>query len=329
MASTTTSTQGYNGLPIVLSFNLEDTPPATIRHYWLRLASDGMGNPMLVPLLVARGKEAGPTLGLTAAIHGDELNGISVIQRLFADLEVETLRGSVVAIPVVNIPGFNRQQRFFADGSDLNHLMPGRADGNAGQVYAHRLVDRFLKSVDYLLDLHTASRGRVNSYYVRADMSIEITRRLALLQHPQLIVHNPPNDGTFRGTADELNIPAVTLEVGNPGVYQKKMIRSGLVGVHNVLAYLKMTDDEEAVAPNESTILCRKSYWLYTQTGGLLQVHVELLERITKGQLVATLRDVFGEVKEQYHAPESGVVIGKSTSPVNQSGGRILHLGIE
>ncbi|MEM6396207.1 MAG: succinylglutamate desuccinylase/aspartoacylase family protein [Bacteroidota bacterium] len=328
MEFTTISTDTFNGKPIVLEFNLEDTPPGSIRHYWLRLASDGMGNPMLVPLMVARGVRPGPVLGLTAAIHGDELNGISVIQRLFADLEVEELSGTVAAIPVVNIPGFNRKQRFFADGSDLNHLMPGKANGNASQVYAHRLVDRYLKHVDYLLDLHTASRGRVNSYYVRADMSIEITRKLALLQHPQLIVHNPPNDGTFRGTADALDIPAVTLEVGNPGVYQKKMIRSGLVGVHNVLAYLKMTDDEE-VEPSQSTVICRKSYWIYTQTGGLLQVHVDLLERVEKGQLIASLRDVFGGLMKQYYAPEAGVVIGKSTSPVNQSGGRILHLGIE
>lgn len=323
-----TSTQGFNELPIVLRFQLEDTPPGTIRRYWLRLASDGMGNPMLVPLMVARGNKPGPVLGLTAAIHGDELNGISVIQRLFADLDVEDMAGTVVAVPVVNLPGFNRQQRFFADGSDLNHLMPGKANGNASQVYAFRLIDRFLSGVDFLLDLHTASRGRVNSYYVRADMSQETTRRLAQLQNPQLIVHNPPNDGTFRGTADEMNIPAITLEVGNPGVYQKKLIRSGLVGVHNVLSYLKMTDDE-VVAPSIPTIICRKSYWMYTETGGLLHVHVNLLERVEKGQLVASLRNVFGDLTQEYFAPERGVVIGKSTSPVNQSGGRILHLGVE
>lgn len=311
-----------------MKFDREATPPGTIRHYWLRLASDGMGNPMLVPLMVARGKEEGPTLGLTAAIHGDELNGINVIQRLFADIDVAELRGTVVAIPVVNIPGFNRQQRFFADGSDINHLMPGKENGNASQVYAYRLVNRFLKYVDYLLDLHTASRGRVNSYYVRADMSQETTRKLALLQNPQLIVHNPPNDGTFRGTADALDIPAITLEVGNPGVYQKKLIRSGLVGIHNVLSHLGMTDDEE-VPPQLPTILCRKSYWLYTETGGLLQVHVDLLQRVKKGDLIASLRNVFGGLTQEYHAPEDGVVIGKSTSPVNQSGGRILHLGIE
>jgi hypothetical protein len=328
MVSTITSQIGYHGLPIVLKFDLNETPPGTIRHYWLRLVSDGMGNPMCVPLMVARGVEAGPTLGLTAAVHGDELNGVSVIQRLFADLDVETLKGTVVAIPVVNIPGFNRQQRFFADGSDLNHLMPGKKNGNTSQVYAYRLVNRFLKQVDYLLDLHTASRGRVNSYYVRADMSQEATRKLALLQNPQLIVHNPPNDGTFRGTADSLEIPAITLEVGNPGVYQKKLIRSGLVGVHNVLSHLGMTDDE-LVGPLVPTILCRKSYWMYTNTGGLLQLHVDLLDRVKKGAFIASLRNVFGELTQEYFAPEDGVVIGKSISPVNVSGGRILHMGIE
>lgn len=316
-----------DGRPVVLQFNPAATPAGSIGHYWLRLAADGMGNPICVPLLVARGANPGPVLGLTAAVHGDELNGIGVIQRLFADLDVTTLTGTVAAIPVVNIPGFQRQQRVFADGRDLNHIMPGRADGNNSQVYAHRLVERFLKQVNYLLDLHTASRGRINSYYVRADMADETTRRLATLQNPQIIVHNPPNDGTFRGVADELNIPAITLEVGNPGVYQKKLIRSGLAGVHNVLSHLGMTDDE-IIGPQEEIIHCKRSYWIFTRTGGLLQVHVDLLQRINRGERIASLRNVFGELIEEYFAPEDGVVIGKSTAPVNQSGGRILHLGV-
>ncbi|MTB49537.1 succinylglutamate desuccinylase/aspartoacylase family protein [Lewinella sp. W8] len=324
----TSFTNREGALPHILEFLPEQTAKGTTQNYWLQLASDGLGEPMCVPLMVARGVKDGPVLGLTAALHGDELNGVSVIQRLFADLEVDELAGTVVAIPVVNIPGFFRQQRFFADGKDLNHLMPGNEFGNASEVYAFRLVDRFLKKLDFLLDLHTASRGRVNSYYVRADMSQEITRQLALLQNPQLIVHNPPNDGTFRGVADDMDIPAITLEVGNPSVYQKRLIRSGLVGVHNVLSHLKMTDDE-IVGPEKPVILCKRSFWIYARKGGLLQVHVDLLERIKKGDLIASLRDVFGRVIDQYHAPENGVVIGKSTNPVNQSGGRILHLGIE
>jgi len=129
-------------IPTILNFELTATPPGTIRRYWLRVASNGFGNPMRIPLLVARGVEEGPTLGITAALHGDELNGIPVIQRLFSDLDPATMRGTIVGAPVINIPGFHRQTRSFSDGKDLNHIMPGDPDGNASSIYAHRIVDR-------------------------------------------------------------------------------------------------------------------------------------------------------------------------------------------
>ena len=316
-----------NEPPTILSLAEVDQPAGTIRRYWLRIISDGLGEPVRVPVLVAKGKQDGPTLGVTAAVHGDELNGIRVIQQLFSDLDVAELKGTIIGVLVVNVPAFLRQTRVYTDGFDLNHVMPGKEEGRASEVYAFRLIDRIIRHFDYLLDLHTASRGRVNSYYVRADMSHEITRQLAILQNPQLIVHNPPNDSTLRGTADTLDIPAVTLEVGNPGVYQKKLIRSGTEGVHNVLSYLGMTSDE-IIAPAAPPIICKRSYWIYTHTGGLLTVEVDLLAEVKKGDLIASQRDVFGTLKEQYLAPEDGVVIGKSTMPVNRSGGRVLHLGI-
>ena len=320
-------TASSTDIPTILSLAEIDQPVATIRRYWLRIISDGLGEPVRVPILVARGSKEGPTLGVTAAVHGDELNGIRVIQRLFADLDVAELSGTIIGVLVVNIPAFLRQTRVYTDGFDLNHVMPGKEDGRASEVYAFRLIDRIIRHFDYLLDLHTASRGRINSYYVRADMSHEITRQMAILQNPQLIVHNPPNDSTLRGSADALDIPAVTLEVGNPGVYQKKLIRSGIEGVHNALSYLEMTQDE-IIAPASPPIICKRSYWIYTHTGGLLTVEVDLLQAIKKGDLIASQRDVFGTLKEQYLAPEDGVVIGKSTMPVNRSGGRVLHLGI-
>lgn len=320
-------TASSTDIPTILSLAEIDQPVATIRRYWLRIISDGLGEPVRVPILVARGTHEGPTLGVTAAVHGDELNGIRVIQRLFGDLDVAELSGTIIGVLVVNIPAFLRQTRVYTDGADLNHVMPGKEDGRASEVYAFRLIDRIIRHFDYLLDLHTASRGRVNSYYVRADMSSEVTRQMAILQNPQLIVHNPPNDSTLRGSADALDIPAVTLEVGNPGVYQKKLIRSGIEGVHNALSYLKMTQDD-IIAPASPPIICKRSYWIYTHTGGLLTVEVDLLQSVKKGDLIASQRDVFGTLKEQYLAPEDGVVIGKSTMPVNRSGGRVLHLGI-
>lgn len=312
---------------MILEFNLEDTPKQSIRHYWLKIISDGLGQPISIPVMVARGKSDFPILGVTAALHGNELNGIPVIQRLFSEIDVKELNGVIIGIPVVNIPSYIRKKRRFNDGVDLNHIMPGKADGSISQVYGFRLVDKIVQHFDYLLDLHTASQGRINSYYIRADMKHPVTRKMALIQNAQIIVHNPPSDGTLRGAAEEMNIPAITLEVGNPNTFQKKMIKSGVEGIHNILAYLEMTDDQ-IEKPETPVVICKRSYWIYTQKGGLLTVHSKLLDQLKKGDLIATTRDVFGNIVEEYHAPEDGIVVGKSVSPVNQSGGRILHLGI-
>ena len=122
-----------------------------------------------------------------------------MIQRLFREIDVNELRGTIIGVPVVNVPSFMRKKRRFNDGVDLNHIMPGKKNGNVSQIYAYRFIERLVKHFDYLIDLHTASFGRVNSYYVRADMEQEATKELALLQNADIIVHNPPSDGTLRG----------------------------------------------------------------------------------------------------------------------------------
>ena len=322
--------QMFNSVDEVMTISelhLDEIDKGTLKYFWLRLVSDGFGNPISIPLIIAKGMKDGPVLGLTAAVHGNELNGIPVIQRLFTEIDVNELSGTIIGVPVVNVPAFMRKKRRFNDGVDLNHIMPGKEDGNVSQLYAFRFVNKLVKRFDFLIDLHTASFGRVNSYYIRADMEQEATKELALLQNAEIIVHNPPSDGTLRGAADELGIPAITLEVGNPSIFQKRLIRSGIEGIHNVLCHLKMIDDEYELIENE-TVFCEKSYWLYTDRGGLLSVNVELREKVTKGQKVATIRNIFGEQTKEYFAPEDGIVIGKSVSPVNQSGGRILHLGV-
>ncbi len=318
---------GLDDIPIIEQIDITKTPKGEIKYYWLKLISDGFGVPINVPVMVARGVGDGPVLGVTAAVHGNELNGISVIQRLFNEVDPTELRGTIVGIPVVNIPAFIRKKRRFNDGVDLNHIMPGKEDGNVSQVYAYRFMERVVKHVDYLLDLHTASTGRINSYYIRADMDQPIVKKLALLQNADIIVHNPPSDGTLRGAADDLNIPAITLEVGNPSTFQKRLIRSGVDGVHNVLCHLDMVDDEIAELDKE-TVICKSSKWIYTDTGGLLTINVDLRQIVEKGEKIAELRNVFGTRIKEYFAPEDGIVIGKSISPVNQTGGRILHLGI-
>ena len=187
-----------------LELNVSHTPKGTVRHYWLHIINNGIGEPVRLPVIVARGKKDGPTLGLTAAIHGNELNGIPVIQQLFRELDVEQLRGTVIGGLVMNVPGLLLEQRKFNDGADLNRIAPGNKEGNLSEVYIYRVIEKILKPLNYLVDLHTASFGRINSWYIRADMSTPETARMARLQNPDIILHNPPNDGTFRGAASNL-----------------------------------------------------------------------------------------------------------------------------
>ena len=312
---------------VLNKLNIEKLEAGQIGQFWLKIAKDGLGMPINIPVLVAKGNHPGKVIGLTAVVHGNELNGIPVIQGIFKQLDMSSLVGTIIGIPVLNVPAYLRKKRRFIDGTDLNHIMPGKSVGTVSQVYAWRIVEKVIKKLDYLIDLHTASNGRINSFYVRADMNDAVVRKMALLQNAQIIVHNPPSDGTLRGTADELGIPAITLEIGNPNLFQNSMIEEGMVGIKNVLAYLGFIPENPEELSSE-TVQCSHSYWLYTDSGGLLTVLPKVTDIVEKGEVVAVLSDVFGDIKKSYKAPEKGIVIGRSVSPINHTGGRILHLGV-
>ena len=310
---------------------LDHLAPGQIHRLALQLLTDGLGSPVHIPVLVAKGATPGPVLGLTAAVHGNELNGLDVIHSLFNDiLEPEHLSGTVVGIPGVNVPSLLTQERFFIDGMDLNRLFPGKPNGNRSEIYAHRFVTRALPGLDYLIDLHTASFGRINSLYIRANLKDPVTRKISELLNAQINVHNEAKDGTLRDAAEEYDIKAITLEVGNPITFQERIVQRSLNGVRRVMDYLAMAPlpPEFAVPEPDTRVDCSHSYWMYTDEGGVLEVFPKLTQRVTKGEHIAHIRDLFGRSVKDYHAPEDGVVVGKSVNPLGPAGSRILHLGI-
>ncbi len=317
----------FQDIPVVLQLDLDKVPEGTIQHYWIDLVANGIAQSIYVPAIVAKGKKPGPVLGLTAVVHGNELNGLSIIQRLFKQLNVDEISGTVVSIPVVNVPSILSHERRFIDGEDLNRIMPGKADGNRSEVYAHRIIDRIIQHFDFLIDLHTASFGRVNSYYIRANMASPVTREMALLQNAPIILNNEGKDGTLRSAASDLGIDSITVEVGDPNKFQQGMIRSGLTGIFNVLSHLEMIKDP-IETPDITPVICKGSYWLYADRGGILEVVPGINEPVYAGNKIAVVKDVFGHPIKVYLAPEDGIVIGKSVQPINQTGGRILHLGL-
>ncbi|MCA8923190.1 MAG: succinylglutamate desuccinylase/aspartoacylase family protein [Planctomycetes bacterium] len=309
----------------VQRLELTDLAPGRYR-FRLALAEDATSQRVCVPVQVVKGHAPGPVVGITAALHGNEVNGLPVIHRLFRRLHASELAGTVVGVGPLNVPGYLRNKREFSDGKDLNRVFPGSPTGNESSVYAHAIVERLLRNFDVLFDLHTASFGRSNSLYIRADMTQAQTAHLARVIRPQIIVHNRA-DGTLRAAAEHLGIHALTVEIGNPQRAQETLVLSSSVGLREALEHLGMTKSDEE-SPQAETVECSHSYWLYTDGGGLLEVFPHLTERVARGQPVAQLLNEWGEVHRVYEAPEDGIVIGKATNPVASSGARILHLGV-
>ena len=187
-------------------------------------------------------------------------------------------------------------------------------------------MSRIVEKFNVMLDLHTASFGRINSHYVRADLTSPKVKELANLQHTQIIVHSTGPANSLRSAAMSKKIPALTVELGNPQSFQKEVVNNATISVLNVLSKLEIIKQEIKI-PN-LPMLCEKSYWVRCHDGGILTVHPDLVQQIEKDEKIATLVDLYGRKDLEYTSPESGVVIGKNVNPVVSTGSRILHLGV-
>jgi len=317
----------YENVPVVRQLDLHKLAAASKTKLRLVMSVNALSEPITVPVLVAKGKYAGKVLCLTSAIHGNELNGIPVIHKLFSEIDTEELGGTIVAIPVLNPPGFLRHQRVFSDGKDLNRYFPGKWNGDCSSAYVHTIVEKIVSHVDFLIDMHTASFGRVNSFYVRANMRDPASRQMALLQNPQFIVHNSSPEGSLRGVAQSRGVPAITVEIGNPQIFHKDLIRFTIEGIENILCHLNMLPDA-VEPPSQLPVICNSSSWLFLQHGGILNTFHVVGARVKKGQVIGSIRNIFGDLVHEYTAPYNSVVIGKNVNPACQVGDRLVHLGL-
>lgn len=313
-----------------------DTGRGSKKQYWLAMGTDTYGQPVHIPVIVIQGYKEGPTLGLIAAIHGDELNGIHIIHKCLESIDPKSLKGTLIAVPGINAVSIKEDERRFIDGEDLNRNFPGKASGNRSQQYSYHIAERVVKYMDYIIDMHTASFGRANSFYVRTDMTNDTLAKMSELQGADIILHSKgPSTadaatagGTLRADAILKGIYTITVEYGNPQVYQPEIIDRGIEGVWRTMAWLGMETGKNAAKKYTKAVLCKKSYWIYMKQGGFLEILVNPGEKIRKGQKIAMVRNGFGVLQDEYIAPEAGIVIGKSTNPANMNGGRIIHLGI-
>lgn len=278
-----------------------------------------------LPVKVINGRSAGPNIWLSAAIHGDELNGIQIIRRVIKDLDAKNLRGAVIAVPIVNPLGFINESRYLPDRRDLNRSFPGSARGSTASRLAHLFMEQVVGQCTVGIDLHTASNHRINHPQIRANLDDPTTLKLARAFGAPFSIHARMRDGSLRQAAAERGKTTLLYEAGQAHRFDDDAVEAGVVGVMRTLRSMGMIDARLPRA--QPTRLIRRTRWVRARRGGIADIEVRLGEKVQRGDRVASIADAFGMHPTQVKATESGWVIAVSLRPLVNSGDSLIHIG--
>jgi len=281
----------------------------------------------VAPVIVINGKQAGPVLCLTGGIHGDELNGIEVVNRISRKLDASKLAGAVIAVPIVNFPGFTRGSRYLPDRRDLNRFFPGTRSGSAASRLAYDFFNGVVLACDYLIDFHTGSFERSNLPQVRGDLRIREVMEFTKNFGATPVLHSPGVRGMLRMAATEAGIPAITFEIGAPIRLEIKEIEAGTLAVETVMHKLGMT--EKLRVWTERQAVFYDATWVRAPVGGMLIGQSTLGSRVTQGQVLATIRDPISGEESPVLASANGKVIGLALNQMVLPGYAVYNLGKE
>ena len=282
------------------------------------------GADVSLPVQVVHGREDGPVVWVNATIHGDEVVGVEVIRRVLATLSAKTLRGTLVAVPVVNVLGFMAGDRYLPDRRDLNRSFPGSQRGSLASRIAHLFMREVVDKCSVGIDLHTAAHRRVNLPQIRADLEDPRTRRLAEAFGAPVMLHAKLRDGSLRQAARDRGATVLLYEGGEAWRFDEFAIQAGVDGVLRVLDALGMID---STPPAETpSTACTESGWVRARGTGVLQLEVALGQRVEGGQRIGGLSDTFGRRVRLVHADRDGIVVGLNKAPLVNSGDALVHL---
>jgi predicted deacylase len=278
-----------------------------------------------MPVQVLCGKRPGPVLFISAAVHGDELNGVEIIRRLLTRKALRSLRGTLIAIPIVNVHGFIDQSRYLPDRRDLNRSFPGSPRGSI----AARLANTFLKEVvlksDFGIDLHTGAVDRANLPQIRGDLNDPVIGELARAFGAPVIVNASLRDGSLRACAAGNNIPVIIYEAGEALRFDELCIRAGVRGILQVMRARGMLPAQKG-KEREQSLIARSTSWVRAPASGIVAARTGLGGRVKEGDCLALISDPLGDHEDEVLAPFDGIVIGISRLPLAHEGDALFHL---
>lgn len=282
------------------------------------------GSSMALPVLVLHGRHDGPVMWLSAAVHGDELCGVEVIRRVIASLEPRTLAGTLIAVPVLNVYGFNTGDRFLPDRRDLNRSFPGSPRGSLAGRIAHLMMTEVVHRCSIGIDLHTGSDRRTNLPQVRGDLEDPTVARMARRFAAPVALDARTRDGSLRAAATSAGAAVLLYEGGEAGRFDEDAITAGVHGVLRVMAGEQMI--EHAPAPTSRTEVARSSRWVRASRSGIAHTEVEPGDHVERGDVLAVLHDPFGKRLSVVRARTAGIVIGLTRSPLLNRGDAVAHV---
>ncbi len=283
-----------------------------------------------IPIIIERSKIPGPTVLITAGIHGDEINGVEIVRQLIARKMNKPKCGTIICIPILNIFGFLNGDRSFPDGRDLNRVFPGTQTGSLASRVAYHFTKKVLPHADYCFDFHTGGASRFNAAQVRIKPGDEKLLELAKIFNAPFTLFSNNIEKSYRSTCFKMGIPILLFEGGRSRESSKIIVKEGVDGVMRVLKHLGMlANRHHPTIPSSKTVIIKKSRWVRAQRSGLLHVKIDINKHVEKGEFLATITDPYGKTRFKVTSPNEGYIINVNLSPIVYQGDAIFHVSTE
>ncbi|KAA1243654.1 succinylglutamate desuccinylase/aspartoacylase family protein [Aquimarina sp. RZ0] len=280
-----------------------------------------------IPIIIERSKKAGPTVLITAGIHGDEINGVEIVRQIIAKKINKPARGSIICIPLLNVFGFLSMNRFFPDGRDLNRVFPGTKNGSLASRFAYQFVNEILPVADLCLDFHTGGGSRFNAPHIRLDFKNEKQIEYAKMFNAPFTMFSKNLDGSYRSTCAKKGIDILLFEGGKSQNSNREVAREGVQGTMRILNHLAMLNPEFTIpAKSENSIFIKKSFWIRAKYSGLLHIKIPIGKSVEKGEILATITDPYGKMRHEVKATNKGYIINLNEAPIVYKGDAIFHI---
>ncbi len=307
----------------------ERVPPGERRQFRAEVGENYLGDTVEIPVTVVNGVGEGPTIFFTAAIHGDELNGVKVVQEIATRYDPEALRGTLVCLHVCNVPAYEAQQRYTPIyDQDLNRAFPGKGRSTTTERMASKIYHRFIRPCDLGIDFHTSTRNRTTIYHVRADLENEDANRLARSFGANVMLTGSGDAGSLRSVATSADIPTITVEMGRAHRFQPVLIEKALDSVESVFAEYDVLPGRPVHWPGWYKITTPESAkrWLRADIGGLVDMEWGPYPLVRADEVICRITDHFSTKEDVVRAPFDGLIVGALENPVAAPGHPVCHL---